>query len=272
MTEARALPRRVAGIVEQLELDQPRVVTTSELARIAVDVGACSEEADAPRLIYWLQDLGWLGRVRTKGVWEFNPGSRAGAYGSGDRFIEFRAQRASHPDWPGVLAMESAASLLGLAQHIPEREVVALPRGLARPKALSEWYSVSVDLPPEGCGVSDSLPHWNLDGLLVGVAIRPSGYRDLAGLAQWLPDAGPRLSMVGVMACLRGAPGSAWQRAAYLARVAGVESIADQLLATCSPSTPVWFGGNRFAGAYYDPVSKVQDGALAPYFAGGVVA
>jgi hypothetical protein len=105
-------------MVERLELDQPRVVTMPELAQIAVETGA-SEPGDGPsKLVYRLQELGWLGSVRTKGVWEFIPGARAGAYSSGDRFIEFRAQHAAHPGWPGVLAMESAATLLGLAQRL----------------------------------------------------------------------------------------------------------------------------------------------------------
>jgi len=242
----------------------------AELARLAVETGACDSENNAPTVAYWLQNLGWLGSVRTKGVWEFNPGSRAGAYGSGDRFIEFRAQQAANPGWPGVLAMESAASILGLAQHLPEREVVAIPRGFNLPKALSGWRSVTANLPPEGRAISDDLSHWNLDGLLAGIAIRPSGYQDLAGLAQWLPDIGPQLHAETIMGCLQDAPAAAWQRAAYLARLAGATTVANSLLTTHPPTTPAWFGGTHAAGARYDPVSQVSDCALAPYLEGGV--
>ena len=269
MTTTRTLPRRLAGIVEQLELEQPRVVTMAELTRMAIQTGASTNQAEAAKLAYWLQHLGWLGSVRTRNVWEFNPGSRAGAYGSGDRFIEFRAQLAADPDWPGVLAMESAASVLGLAQHLPNREVVALPAGTARPKALSNWRRVSVDLPPQGRDVTDDLPHWNLDGLLAGVARKPSGYADLAGLGQWLPDAGGRLHASDIMACLDGAPTPAWQRAAYLARIAGAEGVANQLLQTRPPTNPAWFGPTRTAGASYDAAAKVLDADLAPYLDGG---
>jgi len=270
MTKTRSLPQRLVGIVEQLELDQPRVVTMTGLARIAVATGACDSEDDAAKLVYWLQDLGWLGSVRTKGVWEFNPGSRAGAFGSGDRYIEFRAQQAAHPDWPGVLAMESAASILGLAQHLPEHEVVAIPRGFTVPKALSDWRSVTADLPPEGLAISDDLPHWNLDGLLAGIAMRPSGYQNLAGLAQWLPGVGLQLHAEIIAACLQGAPVSTWQRAAYLSRIAGADSVANHLLEAHPPTTAAWFGGTRTAGARYDPVTQVSDSALAPYLEGGV--
>ncbi|MCL2735662.1 MAG: type IV toxin-antitoxin system AbiEi family antitoxin [Propionibacteriaceae bacterium] len=270
MTAQRSLPQRLAGMVEQMELDQPRVVTMPELSRIAVETGACHRVQDAPKLVYWLQELGWLGKVRTKGVWEFYPGARAGAYGSGDRFIEFRAQQAVNPDWPGVLAMESAASLLGLSQHVPDREVVALPKTSALPKAMYEWRCVTVDLPPEGRDVHDGLPHWTLDGLVAGIAIRPSGYTDLAGLAQWLPDVGPRLDADTMASCLHDTPAAAWQRAAYLARIAGAIPVAEELLTAHPPTTPAWFGGARAAGARYDLVTKVSDVSLHPYLEGGV--
>jgi hypothetical protein len=257
-------------MVEQMELDQPRVVTMPELAQIAVETGACERAADAPKLAYWLQELGWLGSVRTMGAWEFNPGARAGAYGSGDRFIELRAQLAVHSSWPGVLAMESAATLLGLAQRFPEREVMALPPGVALPKAMSQWRLVSVDLPAAGRDQHDGLPHWNLNGLIAGIAIRPSGYRDLAGLAQWLPEASQHLDTTALTACLADAPRSAWQRAAYLARIAGTTTIADKLLLDHPPQTPIWFGATRTTGASYDPAAKVTDADLAPHLAGGI--
>ncbi|MDR0592060.1 MAG: hypothetical protein LBG60_02135 [Bifidobacteriaceae bacterium] len=43
--------------------------------------------------------------------------------------------------------MESAATVLGLAQHLPEREVVALPPGDRPPRAMSEWRTVGIGLP-----------------------------------------------------------------------------------------------------------------------------
>lgn len=269
MTETRALPRRAAGIVEQLELDQPRVVTLPEIGEIAYRVGACHDPEDAPKLAYRLQELGWLGSLRTKGVWEFLPGARAGAYGSGDRFIEFRAQQAAHPGWPGVLAMESAASLLGLAQRLPAREVVALPPGAVMPRALAEWRRVAVALPRSAGVERDGLRYWNAAGLIAGIAHRPSGYQDLAGLAQWLPDVGSHLTATVMMECLADAPLAVWQRAAYLSRLAGAQEIAEVLLAEHQPVVSVWYGATRAAGAQYDPVSKVLDADLAPYLNGG---
>jgi hypothetical protein len=268
MTIQKALPRRLAGVVEQMELTQPRVVTLPELTRLALEAAAAKTEGEVPRLAYRLRSLGWLLPLRTRGAWEFSPGARAGAYGSGDRFVEFRAQLAVHPDWPGVLAMESAATLLGLAQRLPGHEVVALPKGVARPSALSDWRQVAVELPATATTVRDGLPHWTVDGLLAGIAIRPSGYQDLPGLAQWLPEAGARIDAEPLAACLTAAPASAWQRAAYLCRAAGAEQAATELLAARPPKTPVWFGATRTVGASHDPVTRVTDADLAPYLEG----
>lgn len=161
----RTLPKQLVPVVEALELDQPLVVTLPMIQEI-MDT---SEDA-ARHVAYRLQDLGWLNRLRTRGAWEFIPGARAGRYPSGDRFIEMRAQLAINPAWPGVLAMESAASVLGLAQRLPSREVVALPPGTPIPKAMSDWSATTVLIPTVGTSIIAGLPTWNLDGLVAGVS------------------------------------------------------------------------------------------------------
>ena len=164
--------------------------------------------------------------------------------------------------------MESAASLLGLAQHLPSREVVALPPATPPPKSLSEWRVVTVPVPETGLERRDSLPTWNLEGLIAGIATRPSGYRDLPGLAQWLPGVGAKLRAGVLLDCLRDAPASAWQRAAYLSRVARGDETAAALLSQRPPKHMAWFGATR-SGGTYDPVAKVSDADLAPHLAGG---
>jgi hypothetical protein len=41
-----------------------------------------------------LREHGWLLDLATRGVWEFAPAARAGAYGSGDPLVELRATLA----------------------------------------------------------------------------------------------------------------------------------------------------------------------------------
>jgi hypothetical protein len=250
-------------VVEALELDQPLIVTLPMIQGIA-EVG----EDTARRLAYRLQDLGWLAKLRTRGAWEFIPGARAGRYSSGDRFIEFRAQLAVNPGWPGVLAMESAAVVLGLAQRLPSREVIALPAGEPSPKAMSLWRVTNVVVPDVGLAMIDELPSWNINGLIAGIAIRPGGYHDVPGLAQWLLGVGNRLDAETIESCLAGAPQSVWQRASYLVGLAGNQKLSVALASVRPPAHTVWFGATR-TGGHYDPVSRVLDADLAPYLSGG---
>ena len=45
MTTTKALPRRLVGMVEAMELEQPRVVTLPELTQMAVETGAAGDDA-----------------------------------------------------------------------------------------------------------------------------------------------------------------------------------------------------------------------------------
>lgn len=177
---ARTIPTAVASVIEKLELDGDLVVSADRLAEVLHGTGG---DDDPRRLAYELQRAGWLGSLRTRGAWEFLPAARGRAFGSGDRLIEFRAQHTVDPSWPGVLAMESAATVLGLAQRVPEREVVALPGGIDLPKALAgDWRVVTLVLSAEGVATVERLPTWNLEGLLVGIAVRPhTGTRRVSG-------------------------------------------------------------------------------------------
>ena len=258
----RNLPTSIAPVVEQLELDGDAVVTVDRLSDVLRGIG----NMDDPRTLgYELQRAGWLGSLRTRNAWEFLPAARGGAYGSGDRFIEFRAQHAVDPDWPGVLAMESAASLLGLAQRVPEREVVALPPGKTVPKAFAgEWRAVTLELSAEGLTAVDRLPTWNLEGLIVGIATRPSAYRDMPGLGQWLPYSLGNLDLEKLDVLLSDAPSTARQRAAYLVGIGGKIEDRDTVIGRVPPTVVAWFGPRR-AGGVFDAVTQVNDTALHRY-------
>lgn len=266
MTVARVIARSVADVVEQFELDGDIVVTIERLESVMRQTGM---DGDPRRLAYELQRAGWFGRLRTRHAWEFLPGARGGAYGSGDRFIEFRAQRAIRSDWPGVLAMESAASVLGLAQRIPAEEVVALPDDAVFPKALGgEWRHVRVELPDEGIGQVDGLPSWNLEGLLVGIGARPSGYKDVAGLGQWLSAMPREVDVEKIIRLLAPMTAAARQRTAYLLKASGNSEGALRIMDAYPSGGTAWFGSRQQAGRY-DPLTNVNDTALHWYLSVG---
>lgn len=270
MTVARVISRSVADVVEQLELDGDQVITLDRLSTAMAHAGHEGTETDVRRLAYELQRAGWLGQLRTRHAWEFLPGARGGAYGSGDRFIELRAQRAVDPTWRGVLAMESAASVLGFAQRFPEQEVVALPAGQPFPKALSRaWRYVRIELAQAGLTTINGLPSWNLDGLIVGIAMRPSAYKDVAGLAQWLPQAGAAVNVDTVISLLASMPRASAQRAAYLLGSAGNRDARTAVVATYPATETVWLGPRVAGQGVFDAETKVNDTLLHPYLSVG---
>lgn len=263
---ARAISSSLAPIVEQLELDGDVIVTPGRIAEVLRLIGT---KADARTTAYELKRAGWLGSLRTRGAWEFLPGARGGPYSSGDRFLEFRAQRQRDPNWPGVLAMESAASLLGLAQRLPDREVVSLPAGVNLPKAFAgQWRSTSIVLPPEGSTTVDRLPVWNREGLLTGIAANPAGYRDIPGLAQWLGDGVDEVDVSVVIFLLKDFPQTVSQRAAYLLRAGGNLAASSELMQAYPPKEVAWFG-KRTTGGKFDSDTRVHDTALRRYLSVG---
>jgi hypothetical protein len=270
MTVARVISRSVADVVERLELDGDLLVTADRLASVMRQMGVDADDAEVRRLAYELQRDGWFGRLRTRHVWEFLPGARGGAYGSGDRFIEFRAQHAVNPGWGGVLAMESAASVLGLAQRFPEQEVVALAPGDRFPKALmGDWRAVRIAMPEAGVTTVNDLDAWNLEGLIVGIASRSSGYQDVAGLGQWLPEAVGRVDADTVVDLLGDMRSATRQRTAYLLGAAGNTGARRQVTRAYPARETVWLGPRRAGAGVFDTETQVNDTLLHPYLTVG---
>jgi len=270
MTVARVISHSVADVVEQLELEGDLVVTVDRLATVMRQLGLKDSDKGARRLAYELQRDGWLGGLRTRHAWEFLPGARGGAYSSGDRFIEFRAQRAVNPHWRGALGMESAASVLGLAQRLPEQEVVALPEDEPFPKALAgEWRYVRIELPEAGLTTLDGLPSWNLEGLIVGIAMRPSAYRDAAGLGQWLPEAVADVDVDTVISLLKDTRSTTAQRAAYIIGAAGNDNARSAIVDSFPPTETVWLGPRVAGEGVFDAETKVNDTLIHPYLSVG---
>ncbi|MDP4014564.1 MAG: type IV toxin-antitoxin system AbiEi family antitoxin [Candidatus Nanopelagicales bacterium] len=266
MTVARVITRSVADVVEQLELDGDTVVTINRLAGVMRQLGL---SGDPRRLAYELQRDGWLGNLRTRHAWEFLPGARGGRYGSGDRFIEFRAQQAVNATWPGVLAMESAASVLGLAQRVPEQEVVALAEGEPFPKALTgRWRYVRIHISEEGIASINGLRTWDREGLIVGVAVRPSSYKDVAGLGQWMSASVYEADIEKIIRLLQPMTAAARQRAAYLLWASENLGGAERIVAAYPPTATAWLGP-RQPGGRYEPLTKVSDTLVHNYLSVG---
>jgi hypothetical protein len=73
----RSIPPSLAPVLERLELDDARLVTTERLAELLRQAGVRT----APRTVAArLRDRGWLLATDQRGVWEFAPAALAGAH------------------------------------------------------------------------------------------------------------------------------------------------------------------------------------------------
>ncbi len=263
---ARSIPSRLAPLVEALELDQPRVVTRSLLGRVARDQGLDLDDDGAASE---LRRRGWLLPLRTRGAWEFAPGSRAGRFGAGDRHIELRAALALDSSFPGALAMESAAIALGFAGRIPDREVLSLPPGKRLPKALDDWRVVRLPIEARDLTLIGELPVWRVETLLVGMAKRPDEFKDWPNVEEWLGEAVGRAELDTIGRQLKGSPRSVWRRTGYLLAIGGraEEGLALQLDEPVGHG-PSYLGPRRRKGRY-DKRFDIVDSVLAPIGTGG---
>lgn len=251
----RTTPPGLAPLLELLELEQPTVVATRDLARLSGDAGV-----DWPLnvIAQRLRERGWLLPLATRGVWEFAPAARAGAFGSGDPLIELRAVLARDPGSPYAVAAESAAFLLGLASRRPDTESVSAPPGRRVPKALDgfrivRWFLI---VPPAR---RDGLPTWSPETLLAFMATKPSGYHDWPNVGEWLRQAASAVRVAELARELDGRSAGSWARAAYLLKLGGAAEAARVLSAQAPAGSGPYYLGDRSRSGRHDRVYDVID-------------
>lgn len=248
MTEGRSISKSLAPLLESLELDQPRVLTTQDLAARAVQVGLDWRPRDIARR---LLESGWLLPLKTRGAWEFAPGARAGALGAGDPFIELRATLARSSDAPFSVAAESAAFLLGLSSRQPEPEVISAPTEARIPTALGEFRVVRWT-PRSSLMSKKGLPCWSVETLIAFMTSKPGRYRDWPNVGEWIGTAFRNLDLTTLRSELDGEARSSWMRAAYLAQRAGDARAAQLLLDAAPPGKgPYYLIAREEPGVYY---------------------
>ena len=281
---ARPVPRSLAPVLAELELLTPETVDRAMVQFALQSAGdpQAGTTARVEAVIDGLRRAGWLLPMRTRGVWEFAPASRSGAFRSGDPFTELRAFLHRKPGVPVAVAMESAAFRRGLAQHPPSREVVTVGEGARREGALGAYRLVLLDLGPRAVTVHEDVPMHTVEGLLVAMARKPGSYHDWPNVRLWLAQAadqvstdqvgtgqsdpgadGPAVGIGGLIALLQDAPAAAWARTAYLLRTGEHPDTAAAVLeaALRRPTGPVYLGP-RHGMSSYDSVTGVYDALL----------
>lgn len=235
----RTLPAGLASVVEALELDQARLVTTGMLEELRHRAGL----ATPARLIASrLRDRGWLLATSRRGVYEFAPGSHAGAVSRGDRTLPLQAVLAASPDWSAGLTLQSAAWALGFADRAPARlEVAARDQAVARSagRILGEDARVVTFAPTLPMDHHRGVPVLSADSVVVHMAAHPAHVRSWSSAVEWLPDLAADLTSDRVAVELACRPHTVATRAAYL--LSGIRpDIAMQVAPR--PTGRVWFG------------------------------
>lgn len=280
---ARPIPRSLAPVLAELELAAPdlvdRPMVSEILARLA---GAPAPEDLSHRVdtvIDALRRSGWLLPLSTRGVWEFAPAARSGAYRSGDPFLPLRAHLHRHPDERIAVAIESAAFLNGLAEHSPALEVIAVPDIGRGDGIYSRFRTVHLDLGRRAIRPVLGTPVHTVEALLVSMAAKPTGYRDWPNVATWLPEAiaqvlaretsvadgSPASGLAGCLELMNGRSAAVWARFAYLFVHVGDEETAGQVLAAGPerPPGPVYLGPRDRKRRHYDRQTRVVDAVLS---------
>lgn len=103
---ARSIPKGLSGVLEELELERPQLVTTAQLAELCRHSGVHTPtKVVASRL----REKGWLLATPQRGVWEFAPAELAGPYSSADPLLPLKAHAVAHPGDKFALASQTAA-------------------------------------------------------------------------------------------------------------------------------------------------------------------
>jgi hypothetical protein len=245
-----------AAVVEQLELDQPAVVTLDMLRSIAAGLGLGTD----PKVIAArLRARGWLLPTGQRGVYEFAPGAHAGPYGQADPVLPLTVALAADPRLDAALALGTAAWALGAAQRVPSRIDVAVPEGARTPSALARTASVTTFTTHVGYVTAKGVACHRPESVLVHLGVDPSAPRSWSSVLEWLPELAADADPAVLARELAGRTRAARVRMGYL--VSGLRpDLAEPLRGEVGD--PVRFGPRPGAVRRYSSRWRVLDSVL----------
>jgi hypothetical protein len=123
MAGSRTIPRFLAPITEQLELNQPELVTVKSLHEYAESSGVL---LPAPRIAFELKQRGWLLPTSARGVYEFSPGANAGAYSRGGKLLDIKVVSLANPTVRWFYSHQSALYMHGIAKQMPDKPQITI--------------------------------------------------------------------------------------------------------------------------------------------------
>ena len=179
----RTISKSMAGILEDLELDNKSYVTLEELAELAKRHGVSTEPA---MIASRLKQSGWLLSTAQRGVWEFASASMAGPYSKNDPLKDIKAFQLSNPKLKSYVCLQTAAWAMGLADRVPSHKELAFPQIPRKsiPDVITAYkYNPSINV-REVRGVHCLAP----ESILVHIATKPDLIQSWESVMEWLPD------------------------------------------------------------------------------------
>lgn len=240
----RTISQSLAPIVAELELDQPVVVTMSDLAELVTT----HQIRTAPKMVAArLRQQGWLLATATPGVWEFAPAAHANPIGHGDPFIELRAVLATHPKMNAAVSGTSALWAQGLIDRAPDGLDVSMPPNDYVPKSFARIAHVSRFTSRLQPVHRKKIPLQRVATTLVHAATRPRAIRSWSAVGDRLVDIFLAADQVELRVELVDRPHATLARLAYL--IFGVApEIADEIFPKSQDGRThpiIWFGPRR---------------------------
>jgi len=254
----RVISKSLAGILQELELERPLLVTKSLLSDLKNKYNvASSVEVVAARL----KEKGWLLSTGIQGVWEFVPAEIAGVYSTNDPLLSFRAFYLKYPTIKCALTFHSAAWIYGDSDRAPSNVYVAA-EDYRYARLLNGHACVTIFRPNLPYNFITNISALARESVIIQMAAKPLSIPSWASVPEWLPGFCAYLSFEGLHAELANKSPFVSQRLGYL--VQGTRpDIADEIYKNTKPKSNAWFG-DRKKSLRYDKRFMVAD-TLLPF-------
>jgi len=254
----RSISNSLAGILQELELERPLLVTRELLSDLKRKYHvASSAEVVAARL----KEKGWLLSTDIQGVWEFVPAEVAGVYSTNDPLLSFRAFHAKYPAVKCALTFQTAAWIYGDSDRAPSDVYVSV-EDYRHSRPLKGHVFVSFFRPNLPYHAISNATVLARESVLVQMTAKPSSVPSWASVPEWLPGFCAELSPEKIYEELANRSPYVSQRLGYLVQSMRPD-IADEIYRKTRPKSNAWFG-ERTQSLRYDKRFMVAD-TLLPF-------
>ena len=249
----RTISNALAGILQELELERPLLVTRDVLSDLKTKYHvASSVEVVAARL----KEKGWLLSTDIRGVWEFVPAEVAGIYSTNDPLLGFRAFHAKYPLVKCALTFQTAAWIYGDADRSPSDVCISV-EDYRSARLLKGHGCVSCFQPNLPCHIISNVTVLARESVIIQMAVKPSSVPSWASVPEWLPGFCAELSPNEIVEELANRSPYVSQRLGYLIQSMRPD-IADDIIRKTRPKSNAWFG-ERKQSLRYDKRFMVAD-------------